>query len=165
MSGKIKSGDTICCICIIVFIFASCFMPKTGKLVLLDEVFKVLLLWLASGYIIVKIIISQNMQSMPQKVARIMVIIACSVVSLWCAKSVVLDMINGTKEVTMSDCTVSMLQGKSGIISRHYYLEGMDENGKRMKMEISAKDYTALLHKESVRVEYYCYTDRITEFW
>lgn len=160
---KIKLGDTICYVLFLIFIIISCITPKTGKYVLVDELFEVLLVWMVCIYVVVKILRSPKAKSSYQKTARIFVIVGCTVISIWWAKNMVLDAVNGTEKVHLFDTSVSQYQGPSGIISRHYYLEGTDENGEKMSVEISGKEYEKLLYAQSVVVEYYRYTDRIVK--
>ena len=123
----------------------------------------VLIIWIAGAYIIYKLVRKGKMYDSKQKIIRNIIMVCCIIICLWFSKGIALDVINGAKEETLSDVTVSRYQGPSGIISLHYYLVGTDESGDTIRLEISADDYSNLSMKRQIQVVYYENTRRVIE--
>lgn len=163
MKNWLKRADSIFYVLVFVVIGVGLLLPKTGPMALLDELFDVLIIWIAGAYIIYKLVRKGKMYDSKQKIIRNIIMVCCIIICLWFSKGVALDVINGAKEETLSDVTVSRYQGPSGIISLHYYLVGTDESGDTIRLEISADDYSNLSMKRQIQVVYYENTRRVIE--
>ncbi len=159
--SKIFTKDIIFYVIAFVVLIIGFILPESGKFALLDEGFKVILIWLICTYAIVSIKRMEKAVNATQKILRIVVIIATIVISIWFSANLVRDIITGSQQVELNDVEVDKLEGRYGIISSHYYLIGNDENGNRVKFKISSNDYYELSGVKSVTVEYYEYTGRV----
>nr|WP_303182166.1 hypothetical protein [Lachnoclostridium phocaeense] len=139
-------------------------MPKTGVLIMVDELCDVLAIWTVCIYVIVKIIKSRGKISGSVKVARILVIAACVMIGVLFTRSTALDLVSGPETTQLTDIQVSRSQAHTSIFSLHYYLTGTDSQGERVRLEISGDDYTRLSGSNSVTVEYYRHTGRIVRY-
>ncbi len=139
-------------------------MPKTGALVMIDEICDVLAIWTVCIYVIVRIIQSIGSFSTSVKAARGVVIVACVVIGVVFTRSTALDLVSGPVTTPLTDIQVSRSQSHTGIFSLHYYLTGTDSRGEHVRLEISGDDYTRLSGSSSVTVEYYRYTGRIVSY-
>lgn len=74
------------------------------------------------------------------------------------------DVVSGTKKVNLSNVEVSKYIGRYGALSMHYYVSGIDEEGNRIRLEISGEDYSQLSHKDEIVIEYYEHTDRVVDY-
>lgn len=156
--------EIVCCILLLAVIAAGLVLPKTGPLVLLDEVCDSLTIWFGCIWIIIRILRSKGMFTVAVKIARIAAIIICIAVGLWFSSDTAVDFITGTQTETLSDIQISRTQAHTGIFSLHYYLTGTDSSGEHIRLEISGKDYSELSGRNTVRVEYYRNTGRIVRF-
>ena len=139
-------------------------MPKTGALVMIDEICDVLALWTVCIYVIVRIIQSRGEFSASVKAARVVVIAACVVIGILFTGNIALDLVSGPVTTQLADIQVSRSQAHTRIFSLHYYLTGTDSRGERVRLEISGDDYTRLSGSNSVTVEYYRHTGRIVRY-
>lgn len=139
-------------------------MPKTGALVMIDEICDVLAIWTVCIYVIVRIIQSRGEFSASVKAARVVVIAACVVIGILFTGNIALDLVSGPVTTQLTDIQVSRSQAHTGIFSLHYYLTGTDSQGERVRLEISGDDYTRLSGSNSVTVEYYRHTGRIVRY-
>lgn len=139
-------------------------MPKTGALVMIDEICDVLAIWTVCIYVIVRIIQSRGEFSASVKAARVVVIAACVVIGILFTGNIALDLVSGPVTAQLTDIQVSRSQAHTGIFSLHYYLTGTDSQGERVRLEISGDDYTRLSGSNSVTVEYYRHTGRIVRY-
>lgn len=162
-SSWLKQKDIIFYVSVFVVIGAGLLFPKTGELSLIDELFDILIIWIAAIYIIYKLLRKGKLYDAKQKMVRNIIIVSSIAMCVWFSKGIVLDCVNGTKEEIFYDVTVSRYQGPSGIISLHYYLLGTNESGDKVRLEISADDYSKLSMKRQVQVEYYENTRRVVE--
>lgn len=76
------------------------------------------------------------------KTAGAIIAAVCAAVCLWFTKDLAADLVSGTKTVMLTDIEVSESQAHTGIFSSRYYLMGTDPQGERIRVEISADDYT-----------------------
>lgn len=164
MKRKIQTYEIILCVFVIAVIAAGLFMPKTGPLVMIDEICDVLAIWTVCIYVIVKIIQTRGKFSGSVKAVRILVIAACVVIGILFTGSPAPDLVSGPETTQLTDIQVSTSQAHTGIFSHHYYLTGTDSQGERVRLEISGDDYTRLSGSGSVTVEYYRHTGRIVRY-
>ncbi len=164
MKRKIQTYEIILCVFVLVVVAAGLFMPKTGVLVMVDELCDVLAIWTVCIYVIVKIIKSRGKFYGSVKVVRILVIAACVVSGVLFTRSTALDLVSGPETTRLTDIQVTRSQAHTGIFSLHYYLTGTDSQGERVRLEISGADYTRLSGSNSVTVEYYRHTGRIVRY-
>ena len=154
MKRKIQTYEIILCIFVLAVVAAGLLMPKTGSLVMIDEICDIVAVWTVCIYVIVRIIQSRGRFQASVKAVRILVIAACVVIGVLFTGS--------TAQLT--DIQVSRSQAHTGIFSLHYYLTGTDSRGERVRLEISGDDYTRLSGSSSVTVEYYRHTGRIVRY-
>ena len=164
MKRKIQTYEIILCIFVLAVIVAGLLMPKTGPLVMIDEICDIVAVWTVCIYVIVRIIQSRGRFPTSVIAARILVIAACVVIVVLFTRSTALDLVSGPATVQLTDIQVSRSQAHTGIFSRHYYLTGTDSQGERVRLEISGDDYTRLSGSSSVTVEYYRHTGRIVRY-
>ena len=161
---KIQTYEIILCIFVLAVVAAGLLMPKTGPLVMIDEICDIVALWTVCIYVIVRIIQSRGRFQASVKAARILVIAACVVIGVLFTRSTALDLVSGPVTAQLTDIQVSRSQAHTGIFSLHYYLTGTDSRGERVRLEISGDDYTRLSGSSSVTVEYYRHTGRIVRY-
>ncbi len=161
---KIQTYEIILCIFVLAVVAAGLLMPKTGPLVMIDEICDIVAIWTVCIYVIVRIIQSRGRFPASAKAARILVIAACVVIGVLFTRSTALDLVSGPETARLTDIQVSRSQAHTGIFSLHYYLTGTDSRGERVRLEISGDDYTRLSGSSSVTVEYYRHTGRIVRY-
>lgn len=164
MKKKVQTYEIILCVFMFAVIVAGLFMPKTGILVMVDEICDILVIWIMCICVIVRIILSRGQFIASVRIVRILVIIACVVIGILFTGDVTLDLVSGTKKVRLSEIQVSKSQTHTGLFSLHYYLIGTDRQGERIQLEISGDDYTRLSGSNSVTIEYYKHTGRIVRY-
>ena len=164
MKRKIQTYEIILCIFVLAVVAAGLLMPKTGSLVMIDEICDIVAIWTVCIYVIVRIIQSRGRFPASAKAARILVIAACVVIGVLFTGSTALDLVSGPETARLTDIQVSRSQAHTGIFSLHYYLTGTDSRGERVRLEISGDDYTRLSGSSSVTVEYYRHTGRIVRY-
>lgn len=161
---KIQTYEIILCIFVLAVVAAGLLMPKTGPLVMIDEICDIVAVWTVCIYVIVRIIQSRGRFQASVKAVRILVIAACVVIGVLFTRSTALDLVSGPVTAQLTDIQVSRSQAHTGIFSLHYYLTGTDSRGERVRLEISGDDYTRLSGSSSVTVEYYRHTGRIVRY-
>ncbi len=161
---KIQTYEIILCIFVLAVVAAGLLMPKTGPLVMIDEICDIVAVWTVCIYVIVRIIQSRGRFQASVKAARILVIAACVAIGVLFTGSTALDLVSGPEMAQLTDIQVSRSQAHTGIFSLHYYLTGTDSRGERVRLEISGDDYTRLSGSSSVTVEYYRHTGRIVKY-
>lgn len=164
MKRKIQTYEIILYIFILAVVAAGLLMPKTGPLVMIDEICDILAIWTVCIYVTARIIQSRGRFTTSVKASRILVIAACVVIGVLFAGNTTLDLVSGPETVQLTDIQVSRSQAHTGIFSLHYYLTGTDSQGERVRLEISGDDYTKLSGNSSVTVEYYIHTGRIVRY-
>ena len=159
---KITKYEIILCILVLALIVVGLLLPKTGKLVLLDEFCNISIFWIVCFYVIVRVIHNWKIGGKSTKTAGVVIAAVCAAVCLWFTKDLADDLVSGTKTVTLKDIEVSENQAHTGIFSHHYYLLGTDPQGERIRVEISADDYTLmrLAGNKSAVLVYYEHTGR-----
>ena len=161
---KIQTYEIILCIFVLAVVAAGLLMPKTGPLVMIDEICDIVAIWTVCIYVIVRIIQSRGLFQASVKAARVLVIAACVAIGVLFTRSTALDLVSGPVTAQLTDIQVSRSQAHTGIFSLHYYLTGTDSRGERVRLEISGDDYTRLSGSSSVTVEYYRHTRRIVRY-
>ena len=161
---KIQTYEIILCIFVLAVVAAGLLMPKTGSLVMIDEICDIVAVWTVCIYVIVRIIQSRGRFQASVKAARVLVIAACVAIGVLFTRSTALDLVSGPVTAQLTDIQVSRSQAHTGIFSLHYYLTGTDSRGERVRLEISGDDYTRLSGSSSVTVEYYRHTGRIVKY-
>ena len=137
-------------------------MPKTGSLVMIDEICDIVAIWTVCIYVIVRIIQSRGRFQASVK--------ANTRSSVMCGdRRTVYEEHGSGSCVRAGDGSIDGYTGQqipahTGIFSLHYYLTGTDSRGERVRLEISGDDYTRLSGSSSVTVEYYRHTGRIVRY-
>lgn len=163
------------------FLFAivSFFLPKTGSLVLLDEATNILALCFFYTYLLLlifkakRLVETTGITSIKEKVQLLVPTIIIVIVTVFVifatvilSMNIVLDVINGTQTITLSNAIVTHYNAGNGFVSNHYYLMGKDENDKNHRVEISSNDYYSYdKSKRTVTLEYYPNISRVVKFW
>ena len=162
---KIKKYEIILCILVLAVIAAGLLLPKTGNLVLLDELCNAAVIWIACIYVIVRALRNRTALSLSGKTARAAVVIICITAVFWFSKDIVLDLAAGPQTATLTDIQVSETQAHTGSFSHHYYLTGSDHNGEKVRAEITGEEYNRLPKVGTVTIEYYEHTRRIVKVY
>ena len=164
MKRKIKTYEIVLCAFVLVVIVAGLLMPKTGTLVMVDEICDVLVVWIVCIYVAAKLVQSRGRFSTPIRALRILALAACVAFGVLFAAEPALDLVSGPETSQLTNIQVSMSAAHTGIFSLHYYLTGTDGEGERVRLEISGDDYTRLSGSGSVFVEYYRHTGRVIRY-
>ena len=170
---KIKKYEIVLCILVLAVIAAGLLLPKTGKLVLLDELCNAAVIWIACIYVIVRALRSRTALSVSGKTVRAAAVIICIAFVFWFSKDIVLDLAAGPRtaaltDIALTDIQVSETQAHTGIFSHHYYLTGSDHNGETVRTEISREEYNkynGLPQGGTVTIKYYEHTRRIVKVY
>ena len=159
---KITKYEIILCILVLALIVVGLLLPKTGKLVMLDEFCNISIFWIVCFYVIVRVIHNWKIGGKSTKTAGVVIASICAMVCLWFTKDFAADLVSGTKTVTLTNIEVSETQAHTGIFSHHYYLMGTDSQKLRIRVEISVDDYTmmSLRENETAVLVYYEHTNR-----
>ena len=164
MKRKIQNYEIILCVFVLAVVAAGLFMPKTGSMVILNEICDVLVIWIVCIYVIVRIIQTRGKSFGSVRVVRVVVIAVCVVIGVLFTGKPVLDFVSGPEATQLTDIQVSKSQANTGIFSQHYYLMGTDNQGERVRLEISGDDYSRLSGSSNVSIEYYRHTGRIVRY-
>ena len=162
---KIKKYEIILCILVLAVIAAGLLLPKTGNLVLLDELCNAAVIWIACICVIARALRNRTALSLSGKTARAAAVIICIAFVFWFSKDIVLDLAAGPQTATLTDVQVSETQAHTGIFSHHYYLAGSDNNGNTIRAEITMEEYNRLPQGGTVTIEYYEHTRRIVKVY
>lgn len=164
LKRKIRTYETILFIFVLALVIIGLLMPKTGPLVMIDELCDILVIWTVCIYVIVRIIKSRGKFSVSVKVIRVLAIAICVVIGVLFTRNIALDLVSGPETIQLTDIQVSKSQTHTGIFSLHYYLMGTDNHNERVRLEISGDDYTNLSGGSGVTVECFRHTGRIVRF-
>ena len=162
---KIKNHEIILCILVLAVIAAGLLLPKTGNLVLLDELCNAAVIWIACIYVIVRALRNRTALPFSGRAAGVAAVIVCIAVALWFSKDIGLDLAAGPQTATLTDIQLSKAQAHTGIFSHHYYLTGSDNNGVTLRAEITGEEYSRLPQGGTVTIEYYEHTRRIVKVY
>lgn len=160
MRRKPHISEFITCVITLAIIVAGLFMPKTGTFVLADEFCDVIAVWAVCALVILRIAQREKIPAPSKQGIRVLIMAICVMVSVLTALAPTLDLIAGPENTKLTDIRFSKSQAHTGIFSLHYYLEGTDGQGDRVRLEISGDDYTRLAKSSSVIAEYYRHTGR-----
>lgn len=158
---KLFHDDFALYIFFLVMLVLSWILPKTGPLVMVDEFFDTVIVWVLVVIIIKKIINICQSSLHLQKAWKIPIIIVGILVMVWVTINFVSDITYGPKSISVQNVELSKYQGRFGFISLHYYISGIDENGNKLRFEISADDYSRLSNRSSASIVYYERTKRV----
>ena len=162
---KITKYEIILCILVLAVIAAGLLLPKTGNLVLLDELCDVAVIWIVCIYVIVRALRNRTALPFSGRAAGVAAVIVCIAVALWFSKDLGLDLAAGPQTATLTDIQLSKAQAHTGIFSHHYYLTGSDNNGVTLRAEITGEEYSRLPQGGTVTIEYYEHTRRIVKVY
>ncbi len=160
---KLFTKDVVICLAIIVIILGGKFLlPKSGELVLLDELFDVLFIVVIFGYVIYKSILTIKRKTNSRNIFAIFIIIICLSISIFFSINLILDIINGSSEIQLYNCKV-IKRASGRILDFQYYIDGEDSNGNRYRMEISSDDANKIANNTSDHfyIKYYKNTERV----
>lgn len=160
---KVKTFDLVYISALLVIVIAGVFMPKTGKLAMVDVAIDGIILWGIFVYLVLKI---KKLKGCIRKNIYLYVVSLVLVLfSLWNTKNLVFDLVLGPQEIKLYNIGIENRQSYIGIIGLHYYLRGTDENGDRHIIEISGSDYNFMKGNtvDTMVLTYYENTDRLYE--
>ena len=150
---------------LLIIIGAGVLLPKTGHLVLLDELCDAAVFLMVSVLVAVYMIQRRKSLGKGAKIIGGAVILICAAAGVWFGKDIVLDGINGPQRQALMQVQVSRSQAHTGIFSSHYWLDGINGAGEKIRLEISGSDYSRLSGSHQVTVMYYPRTGRVVEVW
>lgn len=160
---KIKTFDLVYISSLLVIVIAGVFMPKTGKLAMVDVAIDGIILWGIFVYLVLKI--KKLKGGLRKNIYLYVVSLVLFLFSLWNTKNLVFDLVSGPKQIQLHDIGIENRQSYRGLIGLHYYLRGTDENGDRHIIEISGSDYNFMKGNtvDTMVLTYYENTDRLYE--
>ena len=122
---KIKKYEIILCILVLAAVAAGLLLPKTGELVLLDELCSISVIWIVCIYVVVRVIHNWKTGEKSTKTAGVIIAAVCAAVCLWFTKDLAADLVSGTKTVMLTDipafshitiiCWGRILRGKGSV--------------------------------------------------
>ncbi|WP_346698259.1 Yip1 family protein [Catenibacillus scindens] len=149
---------------ILVPVAVAAILPATGPYVLLDEGCVALVFLAAALYL--AIFLCQSFDKRKKKRALIIGIVCVLIFSLlgfWFGRNVVLDGVQGTQIVTVTDIEVGKRLGNKGRRA-DYFLSGTANGQNQIQVKISRKDYDRLGKIDRIAMEYYPHTRRVVRF-
>lgn len=158
---KIKKYEIRLAVLALIVIVMNFVIPKTGSLVLLDELCGVAIFVIIGIWAVCRLADKGKKEETIGKVICILIAAISLITAVWLGSKIIRDLSAGPETVRLTDLQVNHYQGHSGIFSSHYYMIGTDSQGEKFRAEISGRDYSGLSGKESVTVEYYRNTNRI----
>lgn len=159
MIRKLKKFDWIYIAVGTAFVICGLFLPKSGRMALLDVAFDVMLVWGIVIYLLLKV---RKADSSIRKKMYIYIICGfLGVFAIFHTTNIARDVVSGPHTISLGRVTVSQIQGIRGIAFLHYYLNGEDSAGNRYRIEISADEYKQLKTKNVAVVTYYEHTKRL----
>lgn len=99
-----------------------------------------------------------------KRIVHIVLTIAVLGGSLLLTKNTVLDIMNGSTTLRLTNCSVENSHTSRGIVSLRYYLEGTSEDGQEYKFMISGADCEALKRQNTVTITAYIHTKRVISY-
>lgn len=138
------------------------FLPKLGKFALVDVAFDNTVVRVLAIYIFLKV--RKLDDGIKKNVYGYIVCGILIVVSVWFTKNLVSDIMSGPEQILLYNIEVTKNQGSKGVISLHYYLEGVDSQGTRYKIEISSDDYSKMASSDTLVIKHYKNTRRLYDF-
>ena len=162
--NKFSTKGLVFWICVLIFLFIGIFLlPKSGDLVLLDEIFDTLIIIIFLGYIIYMLTKLIKIYTGIKRVVVILIIIIFSGIIIYLPKNIILDIIHGPVELQLYNTKIYKRTSTS-IVGLRYYVMGEDNKGKRYSLEISSDDADRLSSKyfyKASSIRYYKNTERV----
>ena len=158
---KIKKYEIRLVVLALIVIVMNFIIPKTGPLVLLDELCGAAIFILIGIWAVCRLADKGKKEETIGKVICILIAVISLAGAVWLGSKIICDLAAGPEIIRLTDLKVNHYQGHSGVFSSHYYMIGTDSQGEKFRAEISGKDYMELSGDNSVTVMYYRHTDRI----
>ncbi len=162
--NKVSTKSLVFWIAILVVLFVDIFLlPKSGNLVLLDEIFDTLIIIIFLGYIIYMLTKLIKINTGIKRIVVILIIIIFSGIIIYLPKNIILDIIHGPVELQLYNTKIYKRTSTS-IVGLRYYVMGEDNKGKRYSLEISSDDADRLSSKyfyKASSIRYYKNTERV----
>ena len=162
---KIKKYEIRLAVLALIVIVMNFVIPKTGSLVLLDELCGVAIFVIIGIWAVCRLADKGKKEETIGKVICILIAAISLITAVWLGSKIIRDLSAGPETVILTDLQVNHYQGHSGIFSSHYYMIGTDSQGEKFRAEISGRDYTELSGEDRVTITYYRYTDRILDIF
>lgn len=158
---KIKKFDIIYILIYGAFLVCSLFIPKTGRLALLDVAMDTINLLGVVVYLLLKIRKSKGVSG--NKIYTYVVFLFLGLLCIWSVKNFAIDLVSEPKVVELHNLELSSSRATKVYILSHYYVKGIDPDGDSHRIEISKSDCTYISAVESVTIKYYENTNRLYE--
>ena len=84
---KIKKYEIILCILVLAVVAAGLLLPKTGELVLLDELCSISVIWIVCIYVVVRVIQNWKTGEKSTRTAGVIIAAVCAVYEGSCCRS------------------------------------------------------------------------------
>ncbi len=159
---RIKKFDIVYILIYFAFFLCSLFLPKTGKLALLDVAMDTINFLGVVVYLFLK---SRKFKGVSRR--RIYAYVVFLFLCLFCTWSIwglAVDLVSGPKVVELHNLELSSRRPNKIYISPRYYVKGVDADGNSYSIEISKSDCTHIATLQSVTIKYYENTTRLYEF-
>ena len=147
----------------LVFLIVKIVIPETGVLGMVNDGSNAVLFFGIGGSC-VWTIIHKRKTNKTAVVFGVLLLVLILGIGGWISGKLVLDLISGPEVVRLTSVTMRESSGIYGLISRHYYLCGRDETGKKYEFEISSDEFYGLKNTHEITVLCYLRTERIFKF-
>ena len=152
-------------ICLIILIVGKLFLPKTGKLALLNEASEVLLILMVSIFVIVKLLKIKKTTPTKKKYEDWIIIAFLIILNLFFSRNLILDIITGPQKIELYNVSTHKYQNR---LEFSYYLEGEDISGNNHNLKVSIEEFNKVNslgygNKEKITVVYYENTHRVVD--
>lgn len=160
---KIKTFDWIYILVLLVVVISGVFIPKAGKLALLDVAIDGIILWGIFIYLIMKV--KKLKGGLRKNIYLYGICLVLGLFSLWNTNNFVMDLFLGPQQIKLYDIDLESRKSYKGIIGLHYYIRGIDEYGDRKIIQISVNDYNYIKRNttDTIVFTYYKNTNRLYE--
>lgn len=167
--GEHRREEVIAIVFACVFLFGHYIFGQTGRGAMLSFICMSLAFLVADIYVIYLLVTGIKKKLVKTVSSTSLMMLAVVLILSWIVSSQTVDVIKdiqqGTQTGILTECSVQTTSGPKGLINRHYYLIGYDENGDKQRFEISGKDADKLRNRTQVGIEYYSNIERIYQYY
>ena len=168
MMRKFKVANAVMCFVLICFLIATFYIPAVGDLVICEEAINAGILLFVSLLAGIHILANQKGIVKYKKITPFVVsVVIFGLVGSYNALQVLSDVEAGPRDVSLNMCISYNRQGIYGIISQHYFTEGIDEAGNVQSYEIDKATFYYIKDKPGYSIEFKGYdnTKRIEKIY
>lgn len=159
-----KKTDFFWSAAILILILLSLLLPHSGPTALFGAFMRTAAIACALFFVAFRIIKSRPRQALRQQAMPGFAAAACIIAALFFLAAPVLDLVKGPVSVNLHNVQTIHESGFFGILSSHYCLSGVSDDGKKVKIEISGSDFTDFSGQTSIHAEYYLHTKLLVRF-